>query len=555
MSKRTPDQGVIPFEHRAGTQEVPTIGGMSRLGDEAQIPLRQHHLLVNVRFGPGEMGSRPGLVEEEDLGVAACITGLIETTENTGTGGGVVSGLLSQYWYGWGPTAGAPHFFYLNPQDDSVAAAESEARALIKQPASLGAGAHVWESWWPMGGVQSHWWGAAGCGPSTPIPGTLAPFDFQGATCVLGGYPELGLYQIVAPDDGGAGAVNRSTIFGSYVPVSQCIRKEIIGGEILDVLYFSATDGNIYRFDGTTLSIWYVVGGGFGGVAYYWRLYCSGQELLCLGDHPVSDMWVTGTPEPPGTADFHKGVIQYQPAPGELISPCTWVAPHSVFDADPFTGDTANRLIGWTGAARYRDKWYISLSSGPGAMHASVGGSAVHAYGQILQATVGGASLAFTIALEGTADYDDYNALSYNFGTLCVHKDKLYFVSSWKYDPIANGSCFQNSPAGAPMFMGVFDGIAWTPDFMFIGAAGGDPYYTITQVGWLISNGDQLVMGLSTFGQESVVYWREPDNASGLWPYNGDAFDVSNVTLPVAPAGYPLGAKSAYFAIPDEDAV
>lgn len=549
MAKRTPDQGIIPFEHRAGTEEVPTIGGMSRLGDEAQIPLRQHHLLVNVRFEPGEMGSRPGLVEEQDVGVAACITGLIETGENTGTGGGIVAGLLAGYWYGYGPTTGDTHFLYLNPEDDQeVDPALNEARPLIKTPTSYGAGAHIWENWWPEGGFLSHHQGARGCGDVAPIIGPLHPFDFQGNTCVIGGYPEVGIFSIVAPDSGGSGALNQISNFGDSqgTPVSSCIRNEIIGGEIINVLYLSFSNGKIYRFDGTTLSLWWDAATALGAI-YYWRLFCSGHELLLLGDHTVAGIDVFPSP------NSGDGIIYYQPSPGSAISACTITA--AQYPTNP-GAEGGSRSIGFTGAARFRDKWYVALQSGPGVFS----GSNVTGYGQILEATPGGAALAFTVAYAGVTDYTDSSKYSEWYGSLLVFKNDLYFVTVPVWTFAANGGCFATENpfsgggtppgySGATIWIGAFDGSTWYPQAVDLSANPGFiDYLTASDVGWMISNGERLILGWTQNGQQKVNFYRE-----NLIPAFPASFDVSNVPGGGG-NGVPLGSKSAYFAIPDEDA-
>jgi hypothetical protein len=88
MPRRTPDQGVRPFEVRAGIG-TPKLGGMYRAGDPATIPLHKHHLIVNGRITPEGTISRPGLRQEFDTGVRECIDGLTETPSDT-----EISGIL-----------------------------------------------------------------------------------------------------------------------------------------------------------------------------------------------------------------------------------------------------------------------------------------------------------------------------------------------------------------------------------------------------------------------------------------------------------------------------
>jgi len=575
LSKETPDQGVKRFEHRAGTEEVPTIGGMSRLGDEAQIPVRQHHLLVNVRFGPGEMSSRPGLEETDDLGEAACITGLIETVENTGTGGGLVTGLLTGYWYGYGPDPSNDHYLYLNPDDDDarISGDPTQARPLIKTPAVFGDGAHVTESFWPAGGMISHYWGILGCGPSEPVVGPLNPFTFQGNTCVLGGTPDLGIFAVVAADDNSSGALNRINNFGNYAPVSSVIREEIIGGAVTQVLYFSATDGNVYRFDGTTLSLWWSATVALAEV-FYWRLFVSGQEMLLLGDHTVA-VDLSGSALPPGTATFGQGVIYYQAAPGGVISFCSITATNYSMNRDPVTGETANRSIGWTGATRYRDKWFVFLQCQPASQHTPPPYLIPEAYSQILEATVGAAALSFTVVWDdvlflpgpGGEPSQVYVSQPVTF------KDDVYFFTGWFSRCVGNGSDIRIPedffPDDHSLWLGRFDGVTWDPFYVNLlqvfpwdGAVTG-AFFELAQPNWLYPNGDILIASVSAAPLaappvppvESLYFWRDVD-ALGPFPF-GNVEDVRFVTSPGLPptAGsllLPLGSKSVYYAIPDE---
>lgn len=78
MPRRTPDEGVKPFEFRTGIGGLPSLGGMYRAGDPATIPPHKHHLLVNMRIRPGGMVTRPGMEEIHDTGVSECIEGVTE---------------------------------------------------------------------------------------------------------------------------------------------------------------------------------------------------------------------------------------------------------------------------------------------------------------------------------------------------------------------------------------------------------------------------------------------------------------------------------------------
>lgn len=76
MPRRTPDQGVKPFEYRTGVGNLPKLGGMFRSGDPAIIPPHKQHLAVNMRITPGGIVTRPGFATEADTGTAECIDGL-----------------------------------------------------------------------------------------------------------------------------------------------------------------------------------------------------------------------------------------------------------------------------------------------------------------------------------------------------------------------------------------------------------------------------------------------------------------------------------------------
>lgn len=545
MPKRTPDATVQRFERRPGG-EFPALGGMSRLGDTIQIPPNKHHLLVNTRFHPGELASRPGLVEDSNIGFEACITGLIETQQNNGFGG-VVSGLLIGYGYGNGPE-GSRHWYYLNPEQENVPV-DSEARALITQNPAVGS-VFIPESYSPLCGVRAHWWSVRGCGPSALLTGPNHPFEFQGSICMLGqtGSPayQMGVYAIEAPDDEGPGALNRLTNFGQYYPHASCVRKEIVGGDVIEVLYFvNNFDAHIYRFDGTTLSLWYPAGTFY--PTHLFRPYCEGQEILLLGSSTLATN-VTGSPLPPDTGDFANGVILYQQFPGGPISPCSinanmWSQP---------LGQTSNRLIGFTGAARYRDNWYVFVDSSPGAMHSGQ----VAMYGQVLAAPVGPRNLAFvevyTPGFPNIGDYTDPAKFDYGvwMGYPTVFKDQLFFFSLACLYPTANGSCITGVSGTAPnptnYHVGRFDGSVWDEFHLSLPAGPGENHDGGT-ANWMAANGDQLIIAFwdgSFTGDEHIWFYRSP---TGIEKYT-----VSG-NAPVVIPGTTIGTHSRIYAVPDED--
>jgi hypothetical protein len=81
MPRRTPDQGVGPFEIRPGA-EFKRLRGMNRSADPSSIPDDQFHLLTNVRLTPAGMIDRPGLLfPEHEAEEEGCITGMVEIDE------------------------------------------------------------------------------------------------------------------------------------------------------------------------------------------------------------------------------------------------------------------------------------------------------------------------------------------------------------------------------------------------------------------------------------------------------------------------------------------
>ena len=87
MPRRTPDQGVKPFEFRTGVGGLPPLGGIFRAGDPATVPPNKHHMVINARITPGGLYSRPGLETLYDTQIGECITGI---TEFNKLGGGVL---------------------------------------------------------------------------------------------------------------------------------------------------------------------------------------------------------------------------------------------------------------------------------------------------------------------------------------------------------------------------------------------------------------------------------------------------------------------------------
>lgn len=77
MPRRTPDQGVKPFEFRTGVGGLPKLGGMHRAGDPATVPPHKLHMGVNIRITPEGTITRPGLETTFDTGTAECIEGMI----------------------------------------------------------------------------------------------------------------------------------------------------------------------------------------------------------------------------------------------------------------------------------------------------------------------------------------------------------------------------------------------------------------------------------------------------------------------------------------------
>lgn len=84
MPKRSPDQGVTPFEIRPGVDGLQALGGIYRAGDPATIPPHKHHLVINCRISPEGFKCRDGLSEVYDTGRKECIDGLIDDREDVG---------------------------------------------------------------------------------------------------------------------------------------------------------------------------------------------------------------------------------------------------------------------------------------------------------------------------------------------------------------------------------------------------------------------------------------------------------------------------------------
>ncbi len=82
MPAGTPDKGMNHFEMRTGLNGFPPLGGMYRSGDPTTVPQHKLHLGVNIRITPAGTSERPGLAQMYDTGVAECIDGLTETTDD-----------------------------------------------------------------------------------------------------------------------------------------------------------------------------------------------------------------------------------------------------------------------------------------------------------------------------------------------------------------------------------------------------------------------------------------------------------------------------------------
>ena len=281
--------------------------------------------------------------------------------------------------------------------------------------------------------------------------------------------------------------------------------------------------------------------------------------ILCDSTTPITE---TGSPEPPGTGDFTRGEILYQPAPGEPIVLCGWGATYSAYDTNPVTGETANRLIGWTGAARFRDKWYVSLSSGPGNRH----GGTPQQYSQILVATVGGASLTFTLAHAGYASAPPVRtASSLNFSQLVTYRDTLYYFTNESQITTADGPCqmgLNNNPGADDyqFYLGKFDGSVWQDKWLLLGG-GADEYYGGGNAGWILPVGSSRLLvgvggvsfsgGVSPADQIWETNFETPTNNPLNWVIrtNTDLEDRGGVPFP----GANSSSRTAYYAVPDDE--
>lgn len=545
MSTRTPERTLQKFDHRAGTEEVPLLGGMSRVGDEASIPARQHHLLVNIRFGPGEMGSRPGLVETDDVGVAQCITGLIETSENTGSGG-PLRGLLMGF-YGGIARAGNPYWYHLGPEvPEPYDVSDLSSVGVTMVPRDTTA-AYLYESTFPLAGVRYvHRPVLPGSVPTYPTNGPFFPFRFQGKTCALGrlGADQVCIFSITGNATGTDGNVGVIAIIGTtstISPQSVAIRQEIIGGQILDVLYIGAFD-KVMRFDGTTLTEWFANPSLSPGTLH---VYASGQEILIL--HNAS------------TFIDDDATIYYQPAPGQAITAATLPADLFKVVADPPFDDFG----GWTGACKFRNTWVVTLEGG---IRSPVAGVPRTPFGRVITATSGGASLTFATAYTNGPGVALDGNVYYHIGWPIVWQDQIVFMAAPTLILNSNGNFTWDPDTGTgaiapvPITIGNYtDANGWQ-----IPAIGGpeqkpgtplefgstDGYYQSVQHGWHLSVGNSYVHSQAIAGSYEKV--------------QGLAFPDSKILVPgaVGPTllpgwiydAWPLGSNQVAFFDDEEEA-
>ena len=427
MSTRTPEQTLQKFDHRPGTEEVPTLGGMSRLGDEASIPIRQHHLLVNVRFGPGEMTERPGLSEELDTESGTCVTGLIETVENTGQGG-PLRGLVIQYGDNGIEQDGLSRHFHIGPRrsEDNPLSPESVGVNLIPYDTTT---AFLYYRIWPLNRTRAIYNGPNQFGGGTGLvssffgvtQGPFFPFKFQGNTCSLGllgsgAGATVALFAITGADNGSAGAINTIALLGpssGLSPQSVAVREEIIGGEVKEVLYIGAST-KVMRFDGTTLTQWFTNPSVNPGSLH---VFAEGQEILIL--HNSS------------TLEDEDADIFYQPYPGATITAS--VLPGNLFE-DP--ANAGRGKGGWTGACKFRESWVVLFEGGQQVTTSNV----VCAFSGAITATAGGATLTFAQVYQN-GPFDN-SAIVYHIGSPIVWQDQIVFFASQTMAVGSNGNSF-----------------------------------------------------------------------------------------------------------------
>lgn len=499
MPRRTPDQGVQPFERRAGTEEIPRWRGMNRSADPSAIPLNQFQLAVNVRIQPGDLQDRPGLEEVMDTESDACVTAIIETNENSGNPGGQIRGLLCQHLIGY-TVDSKDYLFHLGPstEDPPIAVGgyyPASGRPLIIENATAYS---LYAAIWPVCKTRSFYQGPTtnpGGITRALTAGPYGPFFFQGATCVLGllggvaPASPVTIFSVTGRDDDSAGALNAIALLSPLSDMlvhSQAIRKEIIGGEIKEVLYLAGKDGSgnprAWRFDGTTLTEWWAPVGITNPGTFH--IFAEGQEILILHNSSAFiDDWAT---------------IYYQPYPGAAISPC--VIPANLFES-VITAPIASDFGGWTGACRYHNKWYVFFDGGePGTL-----GVNRTPFGGAIAATAGGAALNFALAFQsGPGVYGDGNSY-YNIGNPIVWDDKIVFQASTTLQLSTNGTAVWAPYTGlgtgiGSLCYGTFDGAAWTvPDTPAVNIANEafTGYYQDATHAWHIAMGNRYVAAIN----------------------------------------------------------
>jgi hypothetical protein len=505
---------------------------MSRLGDEGLIPAHQHHLLVNTRFAPGVLGSRPGLAVDTDVGEVVCVTGLIETQENTGLGGplrGLVAGWyetllkgVNPYWFHLGPAVEEPY----NPLQ-----LESVGVDIISRPA--GSPVSLFASWHPHQGTRFMWVFSVGLSTfRNPSFGPYNPFAFQGKTCHLGLNGSIPgataqMYAITAKDDGSAGALNAVANLGtnpSFYPTSWAVRNEIIDGQVKEVLYVGQSD-QVWRFDGVTLTSWTPLP----GTNWSSHVYAQGQELLIL---------VNGE-----SFRDNDAYILHQSAPGAPITTAT--IPADLFYA---VGDPARDQGGWSGAAKWRDTWYVFFEGGEPQEPES---NPRTAFGGVIAATGGGtaAPLVFSqVYQNGPGTVLDGNRY-YNIGSPLVWQDQLVFLFTNTLKNNANSARVWTADDGnatpdPPGIIGIgnlTDASGWQ-----LPAVGGPPTGTFpsfqgnyNQAGhcWHTTVGNTYVHCTHELGKDTI--WGLP------WP--NDEVEITNDGPGPTTDGLPLGSSMVAF--------
>jgi len=309
MPRKTPDEGVEPFEYRPGLG-FRYFRGMNRSADPGAVPANQFHLLSNVRLTPAGMTDRPGMVPHHDTGVAGCITGMIEIDEDgvglwvtraystiNGDTDETILGNFNEQRGGAGVQLGGQYTRF-NRRDTDIAGQDSREPPFV-QTALYSADIIV--------GQKTLDYKVSSSYPADG--GSWVSFIKYRKRLLQFGYRErqkedeedeqeyvVCLYEVKLPtkDETLAGyelyrdlwvVADPPTAAGlilDAVTVFKRSQEELAGDEqVREIMYIARNDGTVWSFDGTTLQEEYDF-----GAAYALRLgVFNGQGVLAIGSN------------------------------------------------------------------------------------------------------------------------------------------------------------------------------------------------------------------------------------------------------------------------------